>query len=40
MIQPTSSPSLQPYFDSPAPQPFYEVYLPLREESTTFDITN
>jgi uncharacterized protein (DUF1330 family) len=35
-----SEKSLKDYVDSPAQKHFYEVYLPLREESTTFDITN
>ncbi len=35
-----SEKSLKDYADSPAQKHFYEVYLPLREESTTFDITN
>lgn len=32
--------ALKSYADSPAQKKWYEVYLPIREESTTFDITN
>ena len=32
--------ALKEYADSPAQKKWYEVYLPIREESTTFDITN
>ena len=32
--------ALTAYTDSPAQKKWYEVYLPIREESTTFDITN
>ena len=32
--------ALKDYADSPAQKKWYEVYLPIREESTTFDITN
>jgi hypothetical protein len=32
--------ALAAYTDSPAQKKWYEVYLPIREESTTFDITN
>lgn len=31
---------LKAYADSPAQKEWYKVYLPIREESTTFDITN
>lgn len=32
--------ALKAYSDSAAQKKWYEVYLPIREESTTFDITN
>jgi hypothetical protein len=32
--------ALKAYADSPAQKEWYKTYLPLREESTTFDITN
>ena len=32
--------ALKNYADSPAQKEWYQVYLPIREESTTFDITN
>ena len=32
--------ALKAYTDSPAQKEWYKVYLPIREESTTFDITN
>jgi Stress responsive A/B Barrel Domain len=32
--------ALKAYTDSAAQKKWYEVYLPIREESTTFDITN
>ena len=32
--------ALKDYVDSPAQKEWYEIYLPLREESTTHDITN
>ncbi len=32
--------ALKDYVDSPAQKEWYKVYLPIREESTTFDITN
>ena len=32
--------ALRAYADSPAQKEWYKVYLPIREESTTFDITN
>ena len=32
--------ALQDYADSPAQKEWYKVYLPIRQESTTFDITN
>lgn len=32
--------ALKAYTDSPAQKKWYEVYLPIRAESTTFDITN
>jgi len=32
--------ALTAYADSPAQKEWYKVYLPIREESTTFDITN
>ena len=32
--------ALKRYVDSPAQKKFYEVYMPLREESNTSDITN
>ena len=36
----TDAAALKAYADSPAQKEWYEVYLPVREESTTFDITN
>jgi len=35
-----SEKSLKDYVDSPAQKAFYEVYQPVREASTTHDITN
>jgi stress responsive alpha/beta barrel protein len=35
-----SEAALQKYVDSPAQKKFYEVYMPIREESRTSDITN
>ncbi len=35
-----SEKSLKDYANSPAQKAFYEVYQPVREESTTHDITN
>ena len=32
--------ALKSYADSPAQKEWYKVYIPIREESTTFDITN
>jgi hypothetical protein len=32
--------ALKKYVDSPAQKKFYEVYMPIREESRTSDITN
>ena len=32
--------ALKSYADSPAQKEWYKVYMPIREESTTFDITN
>jgi hypothetical protein len=32
--------ALKAYADSPAQKEWYKVYLPIREQSTTFDITN
>lgn len=32
--------ALKDYADSPAQKEWYKVYLPIREASTTFDITN
>lgn len=32
--------ALKAYADSPAQQEWYKVYTPIREQSTTFDITN
>jgi hypothetical protein len=32
--------ALKAYTDSPAQKEWYEIYLPIRDESTTFDITN
>jgi len=32
--------ALKAYADSPAQKEWYKVYIPIREESTTFDITN
>ena len=32
--------ALKSYADSPAQKKWYELYIPIREESTTFDITN
>jgi hypothetical protein len=36
----SSEDALKKYVDSPAQKKFYEVYMPLREESRTSDITN
>jgi hypothetical protein len=36
----TDEAALKAYADSPAQKEWYKVYLPIREESTTFDITN
>jgi hypothetical protein len=35
-----SEQALKDYADSPAQKKWYEVYLPIREVSTTYDITN
>lgn len=35
-----SEDALKHYVDSPAQKKFYEVYMPIREESRTSDITN
>jgi antibiotic biosynthesis monooxygenase (ABM) superfamily enzyme len=35
-----SEDALQKYVDSPAQKKWYEVYMPIREESRTSDITN
>ncbi len=35
-----SEKALKDYADSPAQKEWYKVYLPIRERSTTFDITN
>ena len=35
-----SEQALTDYADSPAQLEWYKVYMPIREESTTFDITN
>jgi hypothetical protein len=32
--------ALKAYADSPAQKEWYKVYLPIRDQSTTFDITN
>jgi hypothetical protein len=32
--------ALKAYADSPAQKEWYKTYLPIRQESTTFDITN
>jgi hypothetical protein len=32
--------TLKAYADSPAQKEWYKIYLPIREQSTTFDITN
>lgn len=32
--------ALKAYADSPAQKEWYKLYIPIREESTTFDITN
>jgi len=32
--------ALKAYTDSPAQKEWYKVYLPIRQQSTTFDITN
>jgi hypothetical protein len=32
--------ALEKYVDSPAQKKFYEVYMPIREESRTSDVTN
>ena len=36
----TDEAALKAYTDSPAQKEWYKTYLPIREESTTFDITN
>ena len=36
----TDEAALKAYADSPAQKEWYEIYLPIREQSTTFDITN
>jgi uncharacterized protein (DUF1330 family) len=36
----SSQDALKKYVDSPAQKKFYEVYMPLREESRTSDVTN
>jgi hypothetical protein len=36
----TSEDALKKYADSPAQKAWYEVYMPIREESKTHDITN
>lgn len=36
----SSKEALEKYVDSPAQKKFYDVYMPLREESRTSDITN
>ena len=36
----SSEEALKKYVDSPAQKKFYEVYMPLREESRTSDISN
>lgn len=36
----TDEAALKAYADSPAQKEWYKVYLPIRGESTTFDITN
>jgi len=36
----SSEEALKKYVDSPAQKKFYEVYMPIREESKTSDITN
>jgi hypothetical protein len=36
----TDEAALKDYKDSPAQKEWYKTYLPIREESTTFDITN
>ena len=35
-----SEQALKDYTDSPAQKKWYELYLPIREVSTTYDITN
>ena len=35
-----SEDALKKYAESPAQKEWYKVYLPIREESTTHDITN
>ncbi len=35
-----SEQALKDYTDSPAQKEWYQVYTPIREQSTTFDITN
>jgi uncharacterized protein (DUF1330 family) len=35
-----SQDALKKYTDSPAQKAWYELYLPIREESATHDITN
>jgi len=32
--------ALKAYTGSPAQKEWYQIYLPIRDESTTFDITN
>lgn len=36
----TDATALKAYAESPAQKEWYKSYLPIREESTTFDITN
>jgi hypothetical protein len=36
----TDQAALKAYADSPAQKEWYQIYLPIREQSTTFDITN
>ena len=36
----TDEAALKAYADSAAQKEWYQVYLPIREQSTTFDITN
>ncbi|MEJ0089535.1 MAG: Dabb family protein [Limisphaerales bacterium] len=40
VIEFTDEAALKAYADSPAQKEWYKVYLPIREASTTFDITN